>query len=106
MLEDTSGVFPWATLFVNLTGSFLLAVLAAVIKQQKLKNSIFQYGLAAGLLASFTTFSNFSLDIMLLLENSTFQVIAGYTGASVFGGGLFAWIGWKGMNFLLTKPAR
>ena len=102
-IDPADSVFPWATVFVNLVGSFLLAVLAAAIRHSIIRSEVGQIGLSAGLLASFTTFSNFTLDILILLENSTIIITAGYVALSILGGGIFAYIGWKGTEFIYRQ---
>lgn len=99
-IDPADSVFPWATVFVNLIGSFLLAVVAAAIRHSVIRSEIGQIGLSAGFLASFTTFSNFTLDILILLEETTIIITAGYVALSVFGGGIFAYAGWKGAGFI------
>ncbi len=60
--------FPWATLAVNVLGSFIMGILAglgALIWQPSADLRAF---LAVGILGGFTTFSTFSLDVAGLVE--------------------------------------
>lgn len=57
--------FPWATMFVNVLGSFLMGVLVVVLAQQGNRAAPL---LMTGLLGGFTTFSAFSLDTLTLIE--------------------------------------
>jgi fluoride exporter len=58
--------FPWATWAVNLAGCFLLGLVFPWLAQ----GSARLYALAAvGFLGAFTTFSTYSLDTLLLVEN-------------------------------------
>ena len=67
--------FPYGTLTVNVLGSLLMGVLAALMLQKAgAKLSPF---LMTGILGGFTTFSAFSLDAVSLWEK-------GATGAAVF----------------------
>jgi CrcB protein len=71
--------FPWATLFVNIVGGFLMGVLAGV--SSSLDVRVF---LGVGILGGFTTFSAFSLETLQLLERGAIAAAAGYVCASVF----------------------
>lgn len=55
----TTSMFPWATLFVNVSGSFCLGYLYASSAGPSL-----MLGLGVGFLGSFTTFSTFKLEVM------------------------------------------
>ncbi|UTT42425.1 fluoride efflux transporter FluC [Exiguobacterium aurantiacum] len=55
----STSVFPWATLFVNVSGSFLLGYLVNMTVDYKIV-----LGLGVGFLGSFTTFSTFKLEVM------------------------------------------
>ncbi|MCY3996476.1 MAG: fluoride efflux transporter CrcB [Rhodobacter sp.] len=75
------GGFPWGTLTVNVTGSFLMGVLVVALGQLNgMKLSPF---LITGVLGGFTTFSAFSLDAMTLYERGQAGLAAAYVLASV-----------------------
>ncbi|AMY67717.1 fluoride efflux transporter CrcB [Frigidibacter mobilis] len=73
--------FPWATIIVNVVGSFLMGVL--VIALAKLFGNRFAPLLMTGLLGGFTTFSAFSLDAVTLWESGRPELAAAYVGGSV-----------------------
>jgi CrcB protein len=60
--------FPFATLMVNITGSFIMGVLYQMIEQEILNISVHRTLIGIGFLGAFTTFSTFSLDSLLLLQ--------------------------------------
>lgn len=61
--------FPLATLFVNLTGCFIIGlVFAASIKNEGITEN-WKLFLATGICGGFTTFSAFSLENMQLLQS-------------------------------------
>lgn len=76
------GAFPWGTLSVNLTGSFLMGVLAGALQRGSLPPEI-QALAAVGILGSFTTFSAFSLENVRLLQEGAWLRAALYMGVSV-----------------------
>lgn len=59
--------FPFATLFVNAAGSFLIGVLAVLILPSQNSARLF---LIVGLLGGFTTFSSFSHETLLLIHSN------------------------------------
>ena len=77
--------FPWGTLFVNVSGSLLIGVLAVVIPAD---SRVFADNsrdfLMIGLLGGFTTFSSFSLQTLNLARDGNWSAAVGYTLGSVF----------------------
>ena len=71
--------FPWATLAVNVLGSFLMGLLVAALG----RDSAWAPLLMTGVLGGFTTFSAFSLDTMALWQKGQGGMAAVYVGASV-----------------------
>lgn len=69
--------FPRGTLFVNLVGSFLLAVVMGVSASSTLISLELRLFLGAGLMGGFTTYSSFNYETLSL-------AIQGSWGAAVF----------------------
>lgn len=84
--------FPWGTLTVNVLGCFLLGALVEFMALRWSVTQEMRGFLVVGLLGGFTTFSAFSLDVVLLLERGNYlpasAYIAGNLALSVLG--LFA----------------
>jgi CrcB protein len=87
------GQFPWATLVINIAGSFGIGLLWGFGHQQAWFEQWGRYLLVVGLLGGFTTFSAFSLETVGLLESGRLAGAVGYVSASVLGCVLMAWIG-------------
>jgi len=75
--------FPWGTLSVNIIGSFLMGVLIEIMALKLNASSEFRLFLATGILGGFTTFSAFSLDVVVMIERQQMLLAATYAGASV-----------------------
>lgn len=88
------GGWPWATFFVNITGSLAMGV---VIGWLALKGDAGGQGLklflATGVLGGFTTFSAFSLEVAQMMRDGALARAAGYAGASVLVGVAALFIG-------------
>lgn len=77
--------FPWATLTVNVLGSFLMGIVMALVLSRAGLSPEARVFIATGILGGFTTFSSFSLDVWRLVTNpdtAGLQVFA-YVFASV-----------------------
>lgn len=61
--------FPFATLIVNILGSFLLGLLVAY-SQHHAVNEGWRLLLGVGLLGAFTTFSTFSVEVVALINQN------------------------------------
>ena len=78
------GVGFWGTLFVNITGSFAMGVIAGwfAFRREGGGQSLRLF-LTTGILGGFTTFSTFSLDAALFWERGQLWGTAGYVSGSV-----------------------
>src|SRR3979409_1530467 len=76
-------VFPYATLFENVSGSLIMGVLAAYFAFKGDATQHWRLFLTTGILGGYTTFSAFSLDAALLYERSEAGLAALYVAASV-----------------------
>ena len=78
--------FPAGTLFVNLSGCFVMGLLAGWFAfRGETSNPALRLFLTTGVLGGFTTFSAFSLDTALMWERGQAAVAAGYALTSVLG---------------------
>jgi fluoride exporter len=68
MLNWLGKGFPFATLAVNIIGSFIIGILYSVIEEGLIDVTIHRTLIGIGLLGAFTTFSTFSLDTFLLFQ--------------------------------------
>jgi CrcB protein len=76
--------FPFGTLIVNITGSFLMGLLAGYFAfRPGIVSQHARLFLTTGILGGFTTFSAFSLDTALLIERHAYGMAAGYAVGSV-----------------------
>jgi len=75
--------FPWGTLTVNVTGSFLIGVFAEAIARKFGASPEMRVFMITGILGGYTTFSAFSLDAIMLVERGQAVTAAIYVGSSV-----------------------
>jgi len=60
--------FPYGTLFVNVTGSFLMGLLSIFLVERFNLGAEWHMAILIGVLGSFTTFSTFSIETLVLFE--------------------------------------
>jgi CrcB protein len=75
--------FPFATLAVNVIGSFLLGALVEAMALAWSPAAELRALLVVGVLGAFTTFSTFSMDVVLHVERGELALTAVYIAASV-----------------------
>lgn len=78
--------FPWGTLVINVSGSFVLSILFYYFKDPGSLGSINQnlyLALTTGMLGAYTTFSTFALEAFNLLEEARPCAAAAYIGGNI-----------------------
>lgn len=85
-----ASAFPWATLTVNVVGSFAMGLLVGWLARFTPPTTLSGEGwrllLAVGVLGGFTTFSSFSMEFALLVERGTMGTAALYVAVSLAAG--------------------
>jgi CrcB protein len=89
----TVSAFPWATLFVNISGSLAMGLLAGWLARNSSANETWRLLVGVGLLGGFTTFSAFSLEMMLLIERGQASTAFAYAAISVLAGVTALYVG-------------
>lgn len=75
--------FPFATLSINVLGSFLMGFLFFETLERINVNAELRTGILTGGLGAYTTFSTFSLETLNLIEGGDWAKAGLYVGASV-----------------------
>ena len=92
--------FPWATLAVNVVGSLAMGLLAGWLARHGSAGETARLLLGVGLLGGFTTFSAFSLELMLLIERGQAGSAFAYAAISVLAGLSALYIGLIAMRLM------
>ncbi|BAU28612.1 camphor resistance protein CrcB [Aneurinibacillus soli] len=85
--------FPFPTLLINLTGSFLLAFFYTWTAQRFPVHPYVRTAIGTGFVGSFTTFSTFSYETLHLIQHGQIASAAGYVIISLLGGYVAAVLG-------------
>ena len=75
--------FPWGTLMVNVTGSFLIGAFVGLFAAKGDLSQAMRIFLTVGICGGYTTFSTFSLDTYYLIERGHTLASFAYMVASV-----------------------
>ena len=75
--------FPWGTLIINVTGSFLIGAFTAFFATKWNLSQAMRIFLTVGICGGYTTFSTFSLDAWYLIERGQTWASGAYMIASV-----------------------
>ena len=67
--ERVPAAFPWGTLVVNVTGCFVIGLIATFADEHRVLAPSARLFIVAGLLGGFTTFSTFGLETWRLVED-------------------------------------
>ncbi len=73
----------YATLFINVSGSFLIGIVLETVHVRATLNPLWRYFLATGVLGGYTTFSSFSYEAVTLFANGLAGTALVYIAASV-----------------------
>jgi CrcB protein len=95
--------FPWATLAINVSGSFAIGLLTVLLARW-LPHPYVRLTVVVGFLGGYTTFSSFSAESLVLWERGERVLCLGYVCGSV-GAGLIAVVLGTMLGRGLAEPA-
>jgi CrcB protein len=81
--ERTGGAFPFGTLIVNLSGTFLLGLLATLALERSVLPALIRPPVLIGFLGAYTTFSTWMLESWRLAEQGALLGAVADIGGSV-----------------------
>jgi CrcB protein len=78
-----AGVAFYATLFINVSGAFLIGVVAALAQSRPGFSPLLRIFLTTGILGGYTTFSTYALESVSLATSGRAAIAAGYAFGSL-----------------------
>ncbi|MDT8716202.1 fluoride efflux transporter CrcB [Clostridium sp. 19966] len=87
--------FPINTFIINISGSFLIALILTFASKKRCLNENIKVFLTTGFLGAFTTFSTFCRDTVGLMEKGIYITALVYIAFSIVLGMLAAYLGYK-----------
>ena len=71
-LTSPNGALPWGTLAANLIGGYLVGVAIAIFQSMPELDPVWRLALITGFLGGLTTFSSFSAEVVLMLQQERY----------------------------------
>lgn len=91
----TNSSFPYATLSINLIGSFLLAWLITQFFKKVSISPVIATAIGTGFVGAFTTFSTLSVETVQLFQSGSIGLGILYVFVSIIGGLLMSQLGFN-----------
>lgn len=91
---------PMGTLTVNVLGSFIIGILVGISVKSDLISTDLRLFLMVGFCGGFTTFSSFSSENFMLMQNGQVVTVLIYTALSILLGFLAVYLGYIFTNLL------
>jgi CrcB protein len=87
--------FPYANFIINISGSFLIGLLAELFEARVLVSPAVRAALLTGVLGGYTTFSSFSFETLSLLRSGEIWLALVNALGSVLAGLVAVWLGMR-----------
>jgi CrcB protein len=103
-IPTATGGFPWATFWINVSGSFLLGLLLVLVLERFRTSRLLRPLLGSGVLGAFTTMSTYQVETALLVKDGHVATAVVYSLGSLVVGLAAAYSGLLAGR--LTRPGR
>jgi len=103
-LEAPRDGFPWATLLVNVTGSFALGAMVVLVFTRRPGSRLVRPFAGVGVLGGYTTVSAYMAETRSLLVADRVGAAAAYVVGTVLVGLLAVWVGMALARLVLSGP--
>lgn len=97
------GFIPWGTLAANLIGGYLVGMAMGVFQAMPEIDPVWRLALVTGLLGGLTTFSSFSAEVVLMLQQEKFALALGTALLHVAGSLVLTIAGLKSVGLVLAR---
>lgn len=97
------GLIPWGTLAANLVGGYLVGVAIAMFQAMPEIDPVWRLALITGFLGGLTTFSSFSAEVVLMLQQEKFALALGTALLHVAGSLALTFIGIRSVALMLAR---
>jgi CrcB protein len=93
LVHVSTDTFPWATFWTNISGSFALGLVLALVLERFPPSRYVRPFVATGFLGAYTTYSTFAVETVVLARDGHAGIAVAYAVASLVAGFMAAWVG-------------
>ena len=93
---------PWGTLVANLIGGYLVGVSIAVFQAMPNLDPVWRLALVTGFLGALTTFSSFSADVVVMLNQGRYALALLTAGLHLVGSIALTIVGMKSAAYVIN----
>jgi len=91
-VTSAEGSWPWATLVINVSGSFALAYLATRLQERLPQSTYRRPLLGTGFCGAYTTFSTMQVELLKIVELHRYGLAVAYALVSIAAGMAAIWL--------------
>jgi CrcB protein len=102
-LSTSGSLLPWGTLAANLIGGYLIGVCVAMFQIVPHLDPVWRLALITGFLGSLTTFSSFSAEVVVLLQQQRYLLACGTVALHLLGSLLMTVLGLQTVAVLVSE---
>ncbi len=93
MWLNWGGALPWGTVVANLLGAYLIGLAVGVVQLVPQLDPALRLLIITGFLGALTTFSSFSVEVVVMLQQQRLAPALGTVALSLFGSLVLTWVG-------------
>jgi CrcB protein len=98
------GIFPWGTLAANLMGGYLIGVGMGIFQNLPQIDPEWRLLCITGFLGALTTFSTFSAEVVLMLQQGRLLLALGTASVHLFGSLVLTYFGLYTVKLISVSP--
>ena len=99
-----AGIFPWGTLAANLIGGYLIGLCMGIFQNMPQLDPEWRLLCITGFLGALTTFSTFSAEVVLMLQQGRLLLALGTASVHLFGSLVLTYFGLYTVKLISVSP--